>query len=122
VLSEEEKTHSLLLHMTVEALGSPALIVNPDLASRTKCKCYKIDDTLMCYSAGAIGTLSKPQIEAYCPTKEILTEGGLVERVKKWKEAASEAKEKIQHIPKGERLEPWLMAMSESLKKRGIHI
>ena len=122
-MSDEEKTkHGLMLHMTVESLGSPGLIVNPDLAARTGCRCYKIDDTLMCFSAGIIGTLSKPQIEAYCPTKEIITEGGMVERVKRFKEAAKVAKEKIAKIPKGERLEPWLTAMGEELRKRGIEV
>ena len=107
--------------MTVEALGSPGLVVNADLASRTKCRCYKIDETLMCYSAGVIGTLSKPQVEAYCPTKQILTQG-IARRVKLFKEAAKEAKKEIAGIPKGERLEPWLKAMSTALKRRGIEI
>lgn len=118
---EEKRGHGLLLDMTVEALASPALVVNPDLASRTKCRCYKVDDTLMCYSAGAIGTLSKSQVEAYCPTKEILTEG-IARRVKLFKEATKEAKAEIADVPKGERLEPWLHAMSKALRKRGIEV
>ena len=119
---EEKKDHKLLMDLTVEEMGSPGIVVNPDLAARTGCKCYKVDDTLMCFSAGIIGTLSKPQIEAYCPTKEVLTTGGIVERVKKFREAAAEAHKKIEAIPKGERLEPWLKAMGEELAKKGIII
>lgn len=123
-MSEEkpEKHHGLLLDMTVEALGSPGIMVNPDVAARTGCRCYKVEDTFMCFSKGVIGTLSKPQVAAYCPTKEVLTEGGMVERVKKFKEAVKAAKKQIKDLPKGERLEPWLAAMGKELEKRGIEV
>jgi len=121
-MSDEKRKHGLILDMTVEALGSPGLVVNADIAARTGCRCYKIDETLMCFSKGIIGTLSKPQVEAYCPTKQILTEGGLVERVRKFKEAKDAALAKIAKVPKGERLEPWLKAMGEELRKRGIEV
>lgn len=121
-MSEKKRGHGLLLDMTVESLGSPGLVVNTDVAARTGCRCYLVDGTHMCFSKGIIGTLSKPQVEAYCPTKEVLTEGGLVERVKKFKEAARAAKARITKIPKGERLEPWLKAMGEELGKRGIEV
>lgn len=121
-MSEEKREHGLLLDMTVESLGSPGLVVNKDIAARTGCKCYAVDDTLMCFSKGIVGTLSKPQVEAYCPTKDVKTEGGLVERVKKFKEAAKEAQKRIADVPKGERLEPWLTAMGEELAKRGIEV
>lgn len=118
---EEKRKHGLLLDMTVEVLGSPGLVVNKDVAARTGCRCYVVDTTEMCFSRGIVGTLSRPQVEAYCPTKEILKEG-LARRVKLFKEAAAEAKEKIKDIPKGERLEPWLKEMSKSLRKRGIEV
>lgn len=121
-MSEEKRKHGLLLDMTIEALGSPGLVVNTDIAGRTGCRCYEVDGTLMCFSKGIIGTLSKPQVQAYCPTKQILTEGGLVERVKKFKEAARAAQAKIAKIPKGERLEPWLKAMGKELRARGIEV
>lgn len=119
---EEKRGHGLILDMAIESLGSPGLVVDPDVAGRTGCRCYLVDGTEMCFSKGIIGTLSKAQREAYCKTKEILREGALVERVKKFKEAAKAAKEKIEKIPKGERLEPWLTAMGEELRKRGIEV
>jgi hypothetical protein len=115
-------TKGEILDAAVESLGSPGLVVHPEIAGKTKCKCYKVDDTLMCFQRGIIGTLSKPQVEAYCKDKEIITEGGLVERVKKFKEAAKAAQERIANIPKGERLHPWLTAMGEELSKRGISV
>lgn len=125
-MGDEDKpfahAYMLLLGMTVEVLGSPGIVVDTDVAARTGCRCYQVDDTLMCFSKGIIGTLSKPQVEAYCPIKEILTEGGLVERVKLFKEAAAEAQEKIKDVPEGERLEPWLTEMGKSLSKRGIEV
>lgn len=121
---KEKEKHKcrLLFDLTVEELGSPGIVVNADLAARTPCKCYLIDETEMCFSKGIIGTLSKAQATAYCSTKEVLTEGGIVERVKKFKEAAKEAKEAIKEIPRGERLEPWLQEMSKALTKRGIEV
>lgn len=119
---EKHEDHKMLLDLTVEEMGSPGIVVNADVAARTGCRCYQVDETLMCFSKGIIGTLSKPQVEAYCPTKEVLKEGGLVERVKKFKEAAAAAKAKIASIPKGEKLEPWLTAIGEELRKRGIEV
>lgn len=123
-MSEEEKLENrvILLNLTVEALGSPGIMVDPDVAARTGCKCYKVDETLMCFSKGIIGTLNKAQVEAYCPTKEVLEEGGMVERVKKFKAAKERALKRIEKVPKGERLEPWLTAMGEELKKEGIEL
>lgn len=118
---EEESATELLLHNAVNSLGSPGLVVNADIAKATPCRCYKIDETEMCFSKGIIGTMSRPQVEAYCPTKTFLTEG-IARRVKLFKEAATEAKKKIAGIPKGERLEPWLKEMSVELRKRGIKI
>jgi len=116
------RDRSRLLDHAVEALGSPGIVVNPDLAGKVTCKCYKVDDTLMCFSAGIIGTLSQPQVEAYCQKKEVLTEGGLVDRVKRFREAAKAAKIRIANIPKGERLDIWLKTMGEELSKRGITV
>jgi hypothetical protein len=118
----EKRSHGLLLDLTVESLGSPGLVVNSDIAGRTPCRCYKVDDTLMCFSRGVVGTLSKSQVEAYCPTKEVLTSGGIVERVKKFKEAAAIAKAKVARLPKGEKLEPFLSSMGVELAKRGIEV
>jgi len=118
---DEEKIEDrgLLLNMAVESMGSPGIVVNPEVAKATPCRCYKIDETEMCFSKGIIGTLSKAQKEAYCPSKIMLTEG-IARRVKLFKEAAAEAHKKIEKLPKGEKLEPWLAAMGEELRKRGI--
>lgn len=101
--------------------GSPGIVVDKDLAARTPCTVYKIDETEMAFSSGIIGTLSKPQIKAYCPSKVYKTEG-LVRRVKRFKEAAAECKVEIKKYPKGKRMEPWLTCMGGALRKRGIEI
>jgi len=87
-MGEEERLENrgLLLNMAVEALGSPGIVVDPEVASRTSCRCYRIDETEMCFSKGIIGTLSRPQVEAYCPTKTYVTEG-LQRRIKAFREA-----------------------------------
>lgn len=117
----ETRGHGILLDMLIEALGSPALIVNPELAKATPCRCYKVDTTEMCFTRGAIGTLSKEQIPIYCAGKEYVTEG-LATRVKSFKEASEICKREIERLPRGERLEPYLKCMSRELAKRGIEI
>lgn len=120
-MPEEKRGHGLLLDMTVEALGSPGLVVDSDIAARTGCRCYIVDSTEMCFSRGIIGTLSRPQVEAYCPTKEILTQG-ITKRVKLFKEATQTCKKEIAHLVKGEKLEPYLVCMGRETRKRGIEL
>jgi len=124
VLPDEEHgiIDKLLLGAVVEEFGSPGIVVDPELASRSVCKCYRIDGSLMCHTKGIIGTLSKSEIEAYCPTIIEEESPALEERVKKFKEAVAEAHKEVENIPKGERLEPWLKEMSKSLAKRGIEM
>jgi len=120
-LAEEETVERLLLHALVDELGSPAIILDETRAKTTPCICYRIDEKEMCFSKGAIGTLRQEQIPIYCPTK-IYRREGLARRVRLFKEAVAEAKEKIKGIPKGERLIPFLEAMGEALRKRGIKL
>ena len=122
-MGEEESklgNRGLLLNMAVESLGSPGIMVNPDIAARTPCRCYTYEgEPAICYSKGIIGTMSKGQIEAYCNPMIELSES---KRVREFKEAAAEAKAAIAGIEKGERLEPWLREMSKALRKRGIEV
>lgn len=112
--------HRLLLDMTVEALGSPGLVVDPDVAARTACRCYTYKgEPKICFSRGIVGSMSRGQIEAYCKP---LIKVGESKRVKEFMEAKEEALKEIEDIPKGERLRPWLRAMSKALGKRGIEL
>lgn len=116
------ENRGLLLNFAIEEMGSPGIVVNPDIAKATPCRCYVIDaDTKMCFSKGIIGTLSQPQRAPYCTTEIDLTQG-ITERVKLFREAAKEAHKEVEKIPKGERLDPWLSAVSRELKERGIEI
>ncbi len=121
-MSEEKRKHGLLLDMTVEALGSPGLMVNPDIAARTPCRCYTYKgEPKICYSKGIIGSMSKGQIEAYCKP---LIKVGESKRVKEFIEAKEEALKEIEKIPPRTpgRLEKWLSAMGKALRKRGIEV
>ncbi|KXB08777.1 hypothetical protein AKJ59_00445 [candidate division MSBL1 archaeon SCGC-AAA385M02] len=114
--------HAILLNMAVEEFGSPGIVTDSDVAKATSCTCYDVgEEEKMCFSKGIIGTLSDPQEQAYCPAVE-MKQQGLTRRVKEFREAAREAHKKIEDIPRGERLDPWLEAMSESLSKRGIEV
>jgi len=120
-VSEEEHKDRLLLHMTVEALGSPGLVVNPDIAGKAPCKCYTyMGQPKICFTRGIIGTLSTPQREAYC--KEVVKMGES-KRIGEWMEAKEEAKREYYAIPEPRRkIEDWLHAMGKALRKHGIEL
>jgi len=117
----EEEPHKILLHMTVEALGSPGFVVNPDIVGKTSCKCYTYKgEPKLCFQRGIIGTLSKPQKEAYC--KEIV-DMGESKRITEWMEAKEEALKEFHEIPQEKRkIEDWLHAMGKALRKHGIEL
>lgn len=117
-IKEDSVTAVLLLHSVPHAYGSPGIMVDPDIAARTPCKCY---DNI-CFSRGIIGTLDAAQREAYCPTTEHVTSPGMTRRLKNWQEAVNVCKAEIEEYEKGERLTPWLSCMGRELPKHGIEI
>lgn len=117
-IKEDTSTAVLILHSIPFAHGSPGIMVDPDVAARTPCKCY---DNI-CFSRGIIGSMSEAQREAYCPKIEHVTSPGMTRRLKDWRESVDVCKAEIEEYPKGERLEPWLNCMGRELPKRGIEI
>lgn len=122
VVEKFKEVESLLLHSVPYVEGSPGIVVDQEIAARTSCRCARVDGSEICFSKGIIGGLSEEQKELYCNPKVYIKSPRLEQRIKRFKEAVAEAKEKIKDIPKGERLEPWLKAMSEELTERGIEI
>lgn len=112
----------LLAHSMPHMEGSPGIVVDPDVAARTSCRCARVNDSEVCFSKGIIGGLDEGQKEAYCNPKTYYESPGLEERLGEFKEAVAAAQEKIKDVPKGERLGPWLSAMSLELQKRGIEV
>lgn len=122
-VEDVDVNRQLLFVSILENFGSPGIVVDPEVAKSTACTCYKVDGKFMCYSKGIIGTLKHPgQVEAYCPTILEKESPALQKRIKSFREAAAEAHKEIEGIPKGERLDPWLRAMSKELRERGIEI
>jgi len=95
-------------------MGSPGIVVDPDIAARTPCTCYKIDETEICFSRGIIGALDEAQREAYCPTKKYKFGEGIERRVRAFKECAEEHK--------GKPLPEYLKSMGKCLRAKGIEI
>jgi hypothetical protein len=112
----------LLAHSMPHMEGSPGIIVDPDVAERTSCRCVKVGDSEICFSKGIIGGLDEGQKEAYCNPKTYYESPGLEKRLGQFKEAVAAAQERVKDIPKGERLGPWLSAMSQELQTRGIEV
>ena len=122
VVEKFKEDENLLLHSVPYLEGSPGIVVDEDIAARTPCRCARVDDSEICFSKGIVGGLSEAQKEAYCNPKTYFKSPGLEKRIKGFKEAVTAAKEKIKDIPKGERLAPWLQAMSQELAERRIEI
>jgi hypothetical protein len=112
----------LLAHSMPHMEGSPGIVVNPDVAARTSCRCATVNGSEICFSKGVIGGLDDSQKEAYCKPKTYYESPGLEQRISEFKDAVAAAQEKVKDIPKGERLGPWLSAMSEELRTRGIEV
>jgi hypothetical protein len=111
--------HSMA-HMESEA--SPGIVVDADIAARTPCKCARAGESEICFSRGIVGGLDAGQKEAFCNPKMYFESPGLEQRIGEFNEAVVAAQEIIKDVPKGERLQPWLSAMSEELGKRGIGV
>jgi hypothetical protein len=107
-------------HMETEA--SPGIVVDPDVAAATPCRCARADGSEICFSRGIIGGLDEGQKEAYCNPKVYFESPGLEKRIGEFKGAVAAAQERIKDVPKGERLVPWLSAMSGELKERGMEV
>jgi len=115
----------LLLHFTEHAIEGAGLVVNEARARATPCNCFTYKGREFCFSKGVIGMISSEenpeQIAEYCKVgKTYEVKPGIKERFETFSSAAEAAHGKIEEIPKGERLVPWLSAMGEELEKRGI--
>jgi hypothetical protein len=114
--------HELLLHFGQTELGSPGQVVNPTRAKDSTCTCFKYKAKEICWQRGVIGTLTQEQKATFCTNKVYVDEPKLLERYTSFADAAEAAHRKVAMIPRGERLQPWLNAMSEELSRRGIEV
>lgn len=115
--------YELLFHFGIEEIGSPALILNEATARASPCSCFTYKGKDLCWSRGAIGLLTQDQQKVYCAGKTYKARPALTERYQRFAQAAEEAHKKIEAMPRGkERLEVWLTAMGEELRKKGIEV
>ena len=124
ILTTMPSDHELLLHFSIEEVGSPGVVLDEAIARATPCSCFTYKGKDMCWSKGIIGLLAQEQQNIYCVAgKAYKARPALTERYTRFAEAAVEAHKKIEAIPKGrERLEVWLEAMGQELSKRGIEV
>lgn len=117
----------MLLHFTEHAIEDGGLVVNEARAKATPCNCFTYKERDYCFSPGVIGMMSSKenpeQVTEFCKVgKTYEVKPGIKQRFEEFSEAAEEAHKKIESIPKGERLSPWLSAMGKELEKRGIEV
>lgn len=114
---------ALLLHFTEHEIEGQAVIVDEAKAKRTPCRCFSYKGRDYCFTKGARGMLMQEQTDEYCKAgKTYDVKPGIKERFESFTEAAEEAHKKVEEIPKGERLGPWLTEMEKELEKRGIEV
>ena len=101
---------------------SPGIVINEERAKASPCKCFTYKGKDYCYSPGIIGMLEAGQVPTYCPTKTYEVRPGIKQRFEEFAEAAETAHERIEEIPKGERLIPWLTEMGKELRARGVEV
>jgi len=119
----EPEEPNFLLHLTVEETASPAIMVDEAVAKASPCRCFTYKGKDYCFAKGAIGMLNPTQAELYCIAgKTYEVSPRIQERFYRFAAAAEEAHKKIEKIPKGERLLPWLEEMGKELKERGIGV
>jgi len=106
----------------VTSPDSPGIVINEERAKASPCKCFTYKGRDYCYSPGIIGMLEAGQVPSYCPTKEYEVRPGIKQRFEEFSEAAEAAHKKIEEIPKGERLIPWLTEMGKELRARGVEV
>jgi hypothetical protein len=115
--------HGLLLHFTEHEMLGSARILDEAAVQANPCNCFTYKGRDFCFAKhGAIGLLSQEQLELCKAGKVYEVKPGMKERFEKFSQAAEAAHEKIEAVPKGERLGPWLSAMSEELGQRGITV
>jgi len=120
--SEELTDEKLLMSFTEHEIEDGARIIDEWKLRTYPCKVFIYKGKEYGWGQGAIGLLTPEQIERYCTRKVYEVAPGMRERFETFAEAAEAAHARIAHIPKGERLGPWLEAMSKELAKRGIEV
>ena len=106
----------------VTSQESPGIVIDEERAKASPCKCFTYKGRDYCYSPGVIGMLEAGQVPTYCPTREYEVRPGIKQRFEEFSEAAEAAHKKIEEIPKGERLVPWLTEMGKELRARGVEV
>lgn len=115
--------HGLLLHFTEHEILGSARVLDEARAKANPCHCFAYDGRDYCFAKGAIGMLSQEQQADVCRLPKVFeVKPGMKKRFENFSEAAKAAHKEVETVPKGERLEPWLHAMSGELGKRGIQV
>jgi patatin-like phospholipase/acyl hydrolase len=114
---------SLLMHFTEHEILGSARVLDEAAVQASPCNCFTYKDRDYCFARhGAIGLLTGDQQNLCKAGKVYEVKPGMKERFEKFSQAAETVHAKIEAIPKGERMEPWLTNMSEELAKKGIQV
>lgn len=121
---EMPSDYELLFHFGIEEAGSPGAVLDEARAKASPCSCFTYKDKDLCWSKGIVGLLTQDQQGVYCVAgKNYKPQPALTERYTRFAEAAEEAHNQIETMPKGmPRLEAWLSAMGKELSKRAIEV
>lgn len=118
-MRQEDEDAGIFLNFLAEEIKPGGIVVDEELAKTTPCRCFEYKGKDYCFSTGVFGVLTPEEQEVLCPEK-IRVPDERKERYQKFAAAAEEAHKKIEELPPGERLAPWLEEMGKELSKEGI--
>lgn len=112
---EKEELKELSVNQIQEVVGSPARIVNRELALSTPCKRVKIGKKTVAFSKGAIGFLGPLEQGEFCKLGFEDLKGPGVERLQRLQGAIQRCGAISKQEAPGFRLEPFFMCMCREL-------
>lgn len=111
-----------------EAFHEPGVIggivVDEGKARESECRYIPLGETgRLVYSKGVVGALSQDQERLYCDSiSEMPVSPAMALRTRLMRDAAVICQQETNHLPEGERLEPFMQCLAREAKKSGIKI
>jgi len=118
-MTEQEK--AILLDVLEHVERGGGLVVHPEVARKTPCRCFEYEGETYCWSPGVIGLISGKKephlIEEFCKIR-VPADPGLKHRFLTFTQAVKEAKKEYEK--EGGGVGKWWEKLGEAFEKRGI--
>jgi len=114
---------ALLIDLLEHESCGGGLVIHPEVAEATPCKCFEYEGEEYCWSPGVLGLISgkknPDQMARFCKVKQPASPRAK-ERIARFKKAIEEAHRKWEEEGGGVR--EWWKKVGESLRKHGLKV